>query len=219
MAEFGFNVDCNGKRIKTDILVSGYFRNSGKRYKVLIPEDIKGICFMYWLLNPCDKWDRKFSSKRIKIEEEIGRCKKAGTASIYGSLSIDRGSYSWRIRYKTKIQWICIGVIRDNPEILKQFQRSNRYIDSYHGCYLSQAGYFYDAYTRLYNYGDNKGRKYCKEYRDKDTIITMTLNMDEQTLRYKINDREYGIATDQLEKDKYRMVVNMCWLNDTIELL
>ena len=44
-----FNSDSNGKRITTDILVCGYIADVCKKYQLLIPDEIKRICFAYWV--------------------------------------------------------------------------------------------------------------------------------------------------------------------------
>ena len=51
--------DCNGKRIKTDILTAGYLREEiENKYKISIPSEIKRLCFDYWFINICDEWDK-----------------------------------------------------------------------------------------------------------------------------------------------------------------
>ena len=47
----------------------------------------------------------------------------------------------------------------------------------------------------------------------------MTLNMNNHTLSYKINDKDYGIVTDELDEKKYRLIVSMLYADEAIELL
>ena len=48
MASDLFNKESNGKRITTDILVCGYIADVSKQYQLLIPDEIKRTCFVYW---------------------------------------------------------------------------------------------------------------------------------------------------------------------------
>ena len=60
-----FTVDADGKRIKTDILVSGWIRDFGKLTQLLIPNDVTKICFMYWLIKCCDEWLREYTPNGV----------------------------------------------------------------------------------------------------------------------------------------------------------
>ena len=51
--------------------------------------------------------------------------------SVYGSHSIGSGSYTWSIKLKAEIDWICIGIIEDTPEILRKFEKDNDYYENF----------------------------------------------------------------------------------------
>ena len=46
----------------------------------------------------------------------------------------------------------------------------------------------------------------------------MTLNMNNHTLSYKINDKDYGTATDKLMGTKYRLAITWFQVGGTFEL-
>ena len=112
-----FNVDAEGKRIETDILVTGYIRDSSKEYKILIPEDISKICFVFWFITVTDEWDRQYLAEGVEINEQTAHLKISNMVSIYGSLGVDK-IYSWKLRLITDTKWINIGIIEDNPSVL-----------------------------------------------------------------------------------------------------
>ena len=130
------SVDSKGNRIKTDVLVAGYIRSFGKEHKLLIPEPINDICFLFWFINICDEWDKESSGDDIKIDGQTVQNITRRIESIYGQQSVSNGCYSWRIRFNSKINWICIGIIEDKPEILQRYKTSSTYAYNGHGCFL-----------------------------------------------------------------------------------
>ena len=78
------------------------------------------------------------------------------------------------------------------------------------GCFLFINGEFFH---------DGSRKQYSSKFFEKDTVIEMVLNMDKSSIHYKIDDKDYGIATDKLSGDKYRLVINLCFTDDCVELL
>ena len=93
-----FNVDAEGKRIETDILVAGYVRDCGKKCELLIPEDINKICFAFWFINITDEWDQKYLADSVEITGQTACTKGYSLVSIYGSLVVDESLHSWRLK-------------------------------------------------------------------------------------------------------------------------
>ena len=62
-------------------------------------------------------------------------------------------------------------------------------------------------------------RDYGNKCTEKNTIITMTLNMDEKTIAYKINDKQFETKKIPLAINKCRLVVTLNRADDEIELL
>ena len=209
-----FAVDVQGNRIKTDILVVGYVRNITAECNLGIPSDIIGICFAYWFIKVCDEWDKKLMANHVKIDGQQVELTEDEHASIFGCRIIDKGSYSWTIQFKTDIKWIAIGIVEDDPEIMKNMQTHNCFNFMSKGRFiLNIGGFFADG-----NWADISDN-YHVQFREKHTIITTTINMDNKSLSFKINDKECGIATNALDKDKYRFMINMYQRNKIVELL
>ena len=165
---------------------------------------------MYWLVKFCDEWDKNYLAEGVKINGQIATFNKIWvTASVYGCHSINKGcdSHSWQIKLCDDVSFYSVGIIEDKEEILKECQNHSGYVIN-DGCYLYSDGRFFCGCTMS-----------CKQYfntsednpmNSKESIITMTLNMNNNTLSYKINDKDYGIATNQLKGEKYRLVLNAC---------
>ena len=209
-----FQVDSAGNRIKTDILSTGYIRQQIENvFKLLIPSEIKYLCFQFWFINVCDEWDKKFSNNAYQID---GQCVTTNIsiseeyqASAFGSHIVESGIYSWIIKLNTDIDWICIGVIQNDEKILKEYVNSADY--EYYGGSLYSGGS---------TYFEESEKGYGCAFGDKDDIIEMTLDMNKHTISYKINGKDYGIAYDKMRHDKYRLVINCNGDSDgVIELL
>ena len=210
-----FSVDSEGKRIKSDILVSGWIRDIRKKYGLLIPKDVNNICFEYWLFKLCDEWETKYLLPYIQVKDECVRITKRKIGddlpSIYGCHSISEGVYEWKIRFNTKVKWICIGIIEDEEKILEKYADNNDYEQSNGGFLLSMNGIIYAFDERIHGY--------CKTFEKRGTIITMKLDMDQCVLSYAINGKDYGTALENIPKKRYRFVVNLLYYGEEIELL
>ena len=68
MGMAGTSFDSKGERITTDILVSGYIKNVVKECNLLIADEIRAICYVFWLIKACDEWDKDSSTEYIKID-------------------------------------------------------------------------------------------------------------------------------------------------------
>ena len=213
-----FSVDAEGNRIKTDILVAGYMREAGDECKLLIPNDINKVCFEYWLISICDEWDKELSSDNVKYDEQtFTKQSNYGFASIYGCLGIDKGSHIWQIKVKSDVKFLAIGIIQDDEQILNEYKHGCKYVIDNGCCLEVTQGKFYHGTTSA-----ERALVYCQDKLTplQGTIFTMTLDMDTHTLSYKINDKDYGVATDKLDKSKYRLVVTLFYSDPTtIELL
>ena len=107
-----------------------------------------------------------------------------------------------RLKLKTEIDYCSIGVIRDEMHTLMK-----------DGASLINGGNLY-----LGGFG-NVRCHYVNTFTEKDTIITMTLNKDQNTIAYKINGKQCDTKAISLSIDRYRLVVSLERSNDEIELL
>ena len=105
-----------------------------------------------------------------------------------------------------------IGIIEDNEWILKENLNRNFYNGARNIIYLmNDLGNIY--------FPGQWGKLYCNTFHKKDTIITITLDMDKRTLRFKIDDRDCGDADGEISYEKYRLAVNLYHRGYTLELL
>ena len=217
-----FPVNANGKRIKTDILVVGWVREFSISNKLIIPKDITNTCFVFWLLKVCDEWDKYYSTAHYRFsndsvslqvkDDEDGHLDY--TPSMYGSHSIGSGSYQWTITIKRNVDWICVGIIEDKHKILQKFLTENDYDYENGGFVMLPTGVIYYRGGITFDFCDE-----LKGSWDESLIVIMTLNMDDHTLSYKINDKDYGIAMEDIPQKSYRFVINMNHDGDEVEFL
>ena len=204
-----FAVDSNGQRIKTDILVCGYVRNIMDEYKIEIPDEIIGLCFLFWFIQVCDEWDEAlYDEERIEID---GLCGKwHGYASLFGSKIVESGTFKWSLKLKSQITWGCIGIIKNDKSIIEESKWSNNYgfIEGC-GCFL----FFCNERSNGALWIDDiKNQDYCRNLCcDPGTIIEMTLNMDKKTIKYKVGDVECkAVGLESLsEQIGYRLAVTI----------
>ena len=188
----------------------------------MMPIDIIKVCFQFWLIQICDEWDREYSylpegadidGQTLKFDP-----KYFTIASMYGCCGVSTGVFTWEMKLKRTASWESvrfahIGIIEDKPEVLKSYQNSAHYLDK-NGCALHDNGNFLRGSVAIY-----EGKKYMDGFKNKISNIIMTLDMDNHTLSYNIDGIDYGVATNQLDKDKYRMVVTFFYNKHEIELL
>ena len=198
------SVDSNGRTIQTDILVYGYIRNVMEEHQLEIPDEIIGVCFVFWFIQTCDAWDESLCTDFAAINGQYAKLNAGKISTLFGSKSVDSGSYEWRIKFVTKIPWCCLGIIKDELDILKMKKTSNCFFRNGDGIGLVPGTgnlYLYDFFEI------EKG--YCQQEKDKDTIISMTLDMDNKTINYKINDKQYESKRITLDINKYRFAVSI----------
>eukprot|EP01084_Bolivina_argentea_P109548 195826_1 len=200
------------------LLVLGYIRSIGKEYKIKnFPKEVTDIIHEYEKLVH-DKWSKKYSHKDIIINEESissiswSACDE-GTA--YGSEVIDHGVFEWRIKILCPLSRIyqvysagpLIGIIEDNESVLQRWQDDiewNECSDGYQ--YEGIIGNFYTGNSTATNIISHNSE--CIWF-DQNDILTMTLNLDERTLSFKMNDKDWGVAFGNIEQKKYRLALSM----------
>ena len=137
--------------------------------------------------------------------------------SVFGRQSVENGIFEWKLKFKTKIEWICIGVIKDDETIMKENQTRNRYgMRVGHGCSVVNAnGCLY------YGQGNSfVGDDYCDLFTEINTIIAVRLDKDKSTIQYKINDKQFEVIEGiDLNGKAYRLAVTMSGEDTEIVLL
>ena len=219
-----FSVDSSGQRIKTDILVSGYVRDVMNHHKIEIPDEIVGLCFLFWLITVCDEWDKSLchnewvdidgSCVTITDKYKYGRT-DVWCYTLFGGQVVESGVFKWCLKFNTEIEWICVGIIIDDKEVIEKNKVScNDYgrVQG-HGCFLFPP----DGGLRYRGLWDD----YCDEFDVKrDTMIEMTLDMDEHTIQYTVNDTDHKVVKiESLSGHRYRLAITVDDKGDSMELL
>ena len=218
-----------------EVIITGYIR-----YIILvnIPQDIVKllsvwICFMDW-------WDEEKTNKNIEITSNITIHTKHTIAidsnefyHAFGSNIISKGNTEiWTLKFTKYHQGTFIIGIVDDAFIDNEGIINNGWID-----FTSNKCNGYGLliqFKKLYNFGLSKtfdafSWPKWNGYFEKDSIITMELDMIEGTLKYyrKIQENDYvntsdidNIAYDDIDiSRKYRLCVALCHMDDEITIL
>ena len=200
-------VDSQGDRIKTDILTAGYLRKEIEdKHKILIPPEIKRLCFDYWFIDICDEWDETlYRNPKIEINGQIIKAIGDGYSSILGSHRVSSGQFEWTL--KLVQPGVCVGIIKD----LDSYDTISQDLD-FVNYDLHGHGAFWDVEGVTFFDESNSMPKFLNEFKEKiidNLIIGMKIDFDSQSLYYSVGKSEYIKAPYSLEKDEsYRLVVS-----------
>ena len=213
-------VDKDGNRIMTDVLSTGYLREEiEKKHKILIPSEIKQLCFHFWFLNVCDQWDIKLS-KHPSIEfdgKQIAKSIKNVTRFIFGCHCVSSGQFEWKLNLKKiGVQGICIGIIREDK--INDYFNGGSYVIGCGALWYSKTGCLFDDNFTFpeVTYGfDGVIKNVC---------LKMKIDIDEKNLSFSIDEDEYKTISYSLVDDKNKSVRLVVYFNankdvEEIELL
>mmetsp|Transcript_6655 Transcript_6655/g.8229 ORF Transcript_6655/g.8229 Transcript_6655/m.8229 type:complete len:216 (-) Transcript_6655:24-671(-) len=202
-------------------LVTGYIRDNIR----LIPKVL--ICIIINDLKRCDIWWNKMHGNGILINQYICQTNKSRNlddliwGSIYGTKIIKNGIYIWEIKIN-KIShhngWnFCIGIIKNDINVLKHLRQSNIMTHSHN--YNEIYGWSVGIYHYLLNH-KKQDILYAKTCHKND-IIKVILNLNNNTLKFNINNIDYGNAYKNVIKTQngYRLVVCIDGNQSELELL
>ena len=172
-----------------------------------IPMDIKNLCLIYYFIK--EKWDKKLKHPSIMIDGDSVFNKHAQNSAFLSNI-VDKGIAVWTIRFDqigTGRNWRTFGIRKVNT--MKIDHNDFTYFEKREKGF----SYIYDrgqlsSITNCGCYGDNYGTK-CEV----GDVIQMTLNMNDLTLSYQVNGKDYGKAFENIENTAYRAAVTM--ENDT----
>ena len=162
-----------------------------------------------------DKWDQDILERRKKLQcngQNIKHIEMDDVVTTFGEYKATSSTVTkWNIKILklggTK-KPIMIGIVESKRATLNMIKRIGDY----------PYGFGYNSKGFIYN--DKKKKKYGQQYKDGD-IITITLNLNDYTLSYSINDKDLGIAY-KLPKNKkkdYKVAVSTYHIDDEFELL
>ena len=195
--------------------MDGYIHEHESLNQQNIPNGIIFICILFYG-NGIDKWDEKYISKTITLKENTVTLSTRPPSSAYGKRIIESGTFSWKFRIAPNtLEWqIMIGIWKvkdEEPEIDTFFTKEGN------------KGYAFDpiaaALTNDHGYLGNYS-EYAERIENHEIacIVEMILDLDNLTLSYIVNDKDYGKAFD-VEKCGYRAAVYMVNKGNSISLI
>ena len=204
-----------------ELLVAGYVRNIEKVYKILnIPIEINDIIYLYQRLY--DEWSREYASEKITIDEtgSIVKINRTGHATVpaFGSHIVTQDAFKWRIKMKVFTydknkdgSPPYIGIVEDVKELKES-------INSKKMSTWTKFAYLLCGKTGRVIFHHAIGIDDCGcRWNKKDDILEMTLDLNKQTLSFKVNDKN-GAIVKNVKKAKYRLVLG-CYKSEGSEFV
>ena len=186
-------------------LISGFIREQSK--KVDSPEMICKICFLFCYVQ--DLFDRSNQhqentiwNNRTEMSHRVGVGK-----SVFGTVEISSDSNmicKWTLIIKYTGFGLAIGVSSNACLPTQQFY--DKFDSISYCCFTGDAGYRNDIKSGgSYNCGVPLSARF-----DSGDTVTMTLDLKNKTISYKVNDEDFGIAFEKIavsNEIKYRLAI------------
>ena len=190
------------------LLTWGYVRNIEIIHKALnIPTPINDIIYLY--LRMYDEWSEQYKSKDISIDDKtsIITFDSDDDSTIYGTQIIKDGIFKWRLKLisfrSTSQASPYVGIIENNPNYLKMYSDDNNWDD--YGYQLCGGS------GRLYEYGFTNPDRWStrSKWRKDGDVLEMTLDLNEHTLSFKVNDTDFGALFSNVKDKEYRLSLSL----------
>ena len=198
------------KDYEQELLVAGFVREIERMYDIKnIPNEINDIIYLYQ--RHYDEWDTKWSNDKVSIDETNTRItiNNGGHAMAFGKHVVSQGIFIWRIKIscfnKTSFESPpYVGIIENNDKNLE------RYKDDF---LWDNVGYQLCGGNSLLcgpaDYGDYvKTDDYQCLWKNQDDILEIKLDLNEKTVGFKINDKDFGVAFGNIRKTQYRLALS-----------
>ena len=193
--------------------IYGYIRQYEQSRQINIPEGIILVLILFYG-NEKDDWDPNYISKYMKLSDRTVTQISHAFGSSYGKRIMDSGIFKWRLKInQCENNGFIFGIRRvgdpNNPPPTHTWFTNGGWDSGYA---------FRSRYSRL---TDDDGYALGKPYGaspENGSIIEMTLDLDELTLSYIIDGKDYGKAFD-IKRGKYRMGFYMDQKDDSVSLL
>ena len=189
--------------------------------KMEIPVEIIGLCCLFWIVPITDEWDKTLCDhKCIDIDGSCIRLKNKmyhgnnTLFTLFGSQIVSNGVFKWRLKLRSSINPGCIGIIKNDQEYLQKNKHDTDYALNEGCCFFfkDERGFFIHHERVNYHYYSNP----CKQ----GSMIEMTLDMDNHTIQYTIDDNACDtVKIDSLMNKEYRLAVTIKQKGNVIELL
>ena len=189
-------------------LAFGYTRESEKCNKVSIPDMIKYLCLIYLNQNK-DTFDPNHTHKDIKIDENCIRSTSTNyvTVSCYLMNIVKQGIHIWKFKCNNPCtdseEADMIGIVSNHEPYLTLHE----YFDYYAGGANDAYGFAMDGRLNNPETGVGWGGAYGVECKIGD-IIEMRIDFKAETLSYKINEKDYGVAFE-IQNEEYRAAITL----------
>ena len=212
------------KQESQELTVYGWIRQNCTHFQM--PIDLQKLCILMYMII-MDSWDAANIDKdKFEINEETNTVtiKHHDWSHAFGTDIIKKGMcMSWKFKLdddpsKSSLA-ILIGII-PRKKVSKSLKP--HFIDSKCGGYA-----FYTHLADIKHNGwkfDNEIKSYGQKCVKGDTVkMILDLTQKENkngSLSYEINDKQYGIAFDDIDIEKeYCMTVEMVWHGQSIQII
>ena len=181
---------------------------------------VKSVHFDEWDMN--NKGDEMLVNGKL-CESDIDN----EYQSVFGCAVATNGRHHWRLKIvQTTYHMLwntMIGILQINKEKdSKQRVRNTYFTENGHSyafignCCALEPNMI--TKKKMDDDDDGESMKYGELLRN-GSIVDVILDCNEHTLKYKINDNDYGIAYHHIPAGKYCLAVTMTQKNDRIQLL
>ena len=195
------------------ITVYGYIHEYEKVNDVNIPKGIILVLILFYG-NDKDEWDPKHISEYMTLSDKTITQKKYDYASSYGKRIIDSGVFKWRLKVNECNNYgFLLGIRR--VEDKETYPPTDTWFTE--GGFQNGYGFYSHEPILTSSDGFALGEKYGIKPSN-GSIIEMILDLDDLTLSYIIDGKDYGKAFD-VAKGKYRLGVCMREVPDSLTLL
>ena len=198
---------------RRQLLVCGFVKRIEQKFKIMnVPKEIHDIIYLYQKFY--DEWSRKYSHHDIEINQKEGMItvNTPNDASAYGTTIVSEGIFIWRVKivlfdYDVYGGIPYIGIIKNdqygNDEEMRAIVLQSDGIDwDKYGCqYCGGSGGLFaeNAESVIHNP--------CK-WRMEGDILEMTLDLNEKTLSFKVNNDDFG-EFKNIEQGEYRLAFSV----------
>ena len=202
--------------------VNGYLRRiqlclpSTDIYYCCIPALVSYWCILYFYINEC--FDPIESHNHYIFEENNTIIRKTKSSEVCAFLSniVREGIHRWKFEIFIKEEWDTtktIGIWKNNhPLDNKLALFSSQFTGKFYGWCLDDASLVYGDSDGYRDYADD-------EYVTDGDIIEMILDLNKKQLGFKRNDKDYGVAFENIEDTSYRAAVSFFRNVNSIKLI
>lgn len=206
---------------QTKDLVNGWIRlNTLKNKDKLIPKCVNQICCIFFCVTS-DVWNMELMSEVFTTDPNndklLHHSGVTGLRSAFLTNIVSFGKHCWTFKIINYGPYnLMFGIWN-----LESLVPTKAALDTYIGSVANTAYVFDFGFAELNIYDTNSwtGAYTYGQQCEIGSIIKMNLNMDDLTLSYCINDKDYGIAFQHIENTKYSAIITSFANQNCVELI